>query len=72
MPNFYNKTILLLPKLSAKEAKKLGFSAKVFGNFNKKNILYYTQDEFVICETMREFCRKRVDSKRNEKLFSEL
>jgi len=72
VPNFYNKTILLLPKLSAKEAKKLGFSAKVFDDFNTKNILYYTQDEFVSCETMREFCRKRVDSNRNEKLFSEL
>jgi len=72
VPNFYNKTILLLPKLSAKEAKKLGFSAKVFENFNPKNILCYTHDEFVTCQTMREFCRKRVDSNRNEKLFSKL
>ena len=72
VPDFCNKTILLLPKLSQKEAKKLGFSAEVFDNFNTKNILYYTHDEFVTCEAMRDFCRKRVDSSRVKKLLDRL
>ena len=72
VPDFFNKTILLLPKLSAKEAKRLGFSAEVFDEFNSKNVLHYTQDEFISCETMREFCRKRVDSSRAKKLLSSL
>ena len=72
VPNFYNKTILLLPKLSQKEAKKLGFSAEVFDYFNTNNILYYTHDEFVSCEAMRKFCRKRVDSNRVNKLLDSL
>lgn len=72
VPDFYNKTILLLPKLSRKEAKKLGFSAKVFDDFNRKNILDYTHDEFVSCEAMRQFCRKRVNSNRVKKLLSKL
>ena len=72
LPDFFNKTILLLPKLSSKEAKRLGFSAKVFDDFNGKNILYYTQDQFANCETMREFCRRRVDSTRVNKVLSKL
>lgn len=72
VPNFYDKTILLLPKLDRKEAKKLGFSAEVFDDFNSKNVLRYTQDQFASCETMRKFCRKRVDSNRVKKLLSRL
>jgi GTPase Era involved in 16S rRNA processing len=69
VPDFYNKTILLLPKLSTKETKKLGFAANVFNDFNTKNVLPYTQDEFNKCETMREFCRKRVNAYRIKQLL---
>ncbi len=69
VPGFYNKTIVLLPKLSGKETKKLGFSANVFDDFNKKNVIEYTQDEFAKCEKMRRFCRRRVESYRVKCLF---